>query len=187
MAGEILEEAGFILPPAFLPAVGVLLLVAGICLLLWSDLLVNLLAVLAGILAILLGLGFLAAGHLMGRGGIPPVLLFIAGFISILVGILAFLRRDIVFDIVIYAGALLAVLAGLLLLLIGSLLSGHGPWRRLFLWGGGGLLALGIALALFPAPASRLLLAAGGFIIAGAGAAVLLLSLPRRGGIAPRP
>jgi hypothetical protein len=187
MAEEGLEVTGIILPPAFFPAMGILLLAAGICLLVWSDLLVNLLAVMTGILAILLGLGFLAAGHLMGRTGVHPVLLLIAGFISILLGGLALLRRDIVFDLVIYAGALAAILGGLLLLFIGSLLSGHGPWRRLFLWGGGGLLALGIALALFPAPVTRFLLAAGGFIIAGAGAAVLLLSLPWGRVITPRP
>jgi hypothetical protein len=180
MAEEMPEETWITLPPSFLPALGALLVVAGSCLLLWSEILVGLFAVILGLLAILLGLGFLAAGHFLGRAGVPSLLLFIAGLSSLILGLLALLRRDLVFDLVIYLGAVIAILAGLFLLFIGSLLSLQGWGRRVFLWGGTGILLAGISLALFPALVARLLIAAGGAVITGAGCGVLFLAFSRR-------
>ncbi|MGE5831519.1 MAG: DUF308 domain-containing protein [Methanomicrobiales archaeon] len=176
----MLAETWITLPPALLPAVGVLLMVAGLCLLLWSDVIVSLVILFLGVLAILLGLGFLAAGHFLGRAGIPPVLLFIAGLASILVGILAFLRRDLVADLIIYLAAGIFVLLGAFLLFIGGLLSSRGWGRRAFLWVGLALLAGGIVLAVFPGEVARAILAAGGALLIVAGAAALLVSYAGR-------
>ncbi len=143
MAEEILQETWITLSPYFMPAAGVLLVAAGIALLAWSDLIVNLVIALLGVFAVIIGLGFLVAGHLMGRAGILPVLLFIAGFSSILIGILVFLNRDLVFDLIIYLGAAIAVVCGLFLLVIGGLLSVEGWGRRAFLLAGAVLLVAG--------------------------------------------
>jgi hypothetical protein len=145
----------------------------------WSDLLVNLFIIVLGILAIILGLGFIAGGHFMGRTGILPVLLFIAGLTSILIGILVFLERDLVFDLIIYLGTVIAILGGLFLLFIGGLLSVRGWGRRVFIGGGAGLLLAGSALLLFPNLITRILLASGGAVIAGTGCGILLFTLVR--------
>jgi len=179
MAEEILQETWITFSPYFLPAAGVILLVLGVALLAWSDLFVNLFIVLLGVFAVVLGLGFIVAGHLMGRAGVLPALLFIAGFASILVGILVFLNRDLVFDLIIYLGAAIAFACGLLLLVVGGLLSIEGWGRRAFLWGGAVLLATGIALALFPDLVTRILIGAGGAVLAGAGCVILFFSLRR--------
>jgi hypothetical protein len=177
MEEEIRQETWITLPPSFLPAAGALLIAAGISLIVWSDLLVNLFIIILGVLAILLGIGFIAGGHLVGRTGIFPVLLFMAGLSSIMVGILVFLRRDLVFHLIIYLGAGIAILAGLLLLFIGGLLSVHGWVRRVFLGGGAGLLLSGSALLIFPTLVTRILITTGGAVIAGAGCLVILISL----------
>jgi hypothetical protein len=174
-----LQETWINLSPSVLPAAGAILVVTGLSLILWSDILVNVIVVTLGILAILLGIGFLAGGHFLGRIGVLPLFLFLAGFLSIVIGILAFLRRDLVFDLIIYLGAGLAILAGLLLLFIGGLLSVHGTGRRVFLAGGTAFLLLGVFLALFPALISRIIIGAGGVAIAGAGGAVLFMALAR--------
>jgi hypothetical protein len=180
---EIYEETGITLPRPFLPGAGALLITAGVSLLLWSDILVDLAIALLGVLALLLGLGFFLAGHFLGRSGIPSILLFIAGLFSILSGILALLRRDLVLDLIIYLGAAMAILAGLFLVFMGSLLSVRGPVRRGFLGAGGALLITGVALALFPGPVARFLLAAGGAVLAAAGCAALLFAFIRGRGI----
>jgi uncharacterized membrane protein HdeD (DUF308 family) len=181
MPEEFLQETWITLPPPSLPAAGVILILAGVCLLVFTRMIVDLLIGILGILAILLGLGFLAAGHFLGRGGIPPVLLFIAGFASIMMGILAFLRQDIVADLILYLTAAIAILSGILFLFIGGLLSVRGWGRRAFLGGGTVLLLMGIALALFPGLAARLLLASFGLALLTAGCAALLLAFTSRG------
>jgi hypothetical protein len=178
-----LQETGITLPPALLPAAGALLVAAGIALIVWSDILVNLFIIILGILAIILGMGFIAGGHFMGRIGIFPVLLFIAGLLSIMIGILVFLRRDLVFHLIIYLGAVIAILAGLFLFFVGGLLSVHGWVRRVFFGGGAGLLLAGISLLLFPALVTRILITAGGAVIAGAGCLAILISLLQKAGI----
>jgi hypothetical protein len=180
MPDEILRETWITVPAAALPVAGAILVAAGLCLILWTDAIVDLALLLLGILAILLGTGFLAAGHLMGRAGFPPVLLFIAGLTSVLVGILAILRPDIATDLVIFLTAGIAILLGAFLLFIGGLLSLPGWGRRAFLWGGLALLVGGIALALFPGPVGRGLLAAGGAVLLAAGCGALLISLAGR-------
>ena len=180
MAEEILQETWITLPAAFLPALGVLLIVAGICLLVWSDILVNLVIVFFGVLAVILGIVFLAAGHFMGRAGILPVFLLIAGLSSIMIGILTFLWRDLVFDLIIYLGATIAILAGLFFLFIGGLSSLHGWGRRVLLGGGAVFLLIGIALVLFPVLVTRVLLTAGGAVIAGAGCVAIFFAFVRR-------
>jgi hypothetical protein len=180
-----LQETWIHLPPALVPAAGALLVAIGISLMVWSDLLVDLFIILLGILAIILGMGFIAGGYFMGRAGLHRVLPIIAGLASILMGLLVFLERDLVFDLIIYLGAVLAILGGLFLLFIGGLLSVHGWGRRVFLGGGAGLLLSGIALLLFPALVTRILLAAGGAVIAGAGCGILLFALIRKREIQP--
>jgi uncharacterized membrane protein HdeD (DUF308 family) len=180
MPEEILQETWIELPPASLPAAGIILILAGLCLLFWTDVIVEILIGILGILAVLLGLGFLAAGRFLGRGAIPRVLLFIAGLFSIMTGILAFLRRDLVADLIIYLAAAIAILSGIFLLFIGGLLSIRGWGRRAFLWGGTVLLIMGIALALFPGLAARLLLISFGVALLAAGCAVLLRALTAR-------
>jgi hypothetical protein len=178
---ETLEETWIILSPLVLPVAGALLVLAGLSLILWSDVLVTLLAGILGILVILLGIGFLAGGHLVGRNSLPQLLLFIAGFLSLMMGILAFLRRDLVFDLVLSFGAGLVTIAGILLLLLGSILSVRGWARRLVLGGGIVLFIAGIALFIFPTLVARILLSAMGTVIAGAGfAAFFSAFLPGR-------
>jgi uncharacterized membrane protein HdeD (DUF308 family) len=176
---ESFEETRIILSPSILPVAGVLLLIAGLSLLFLGDLIVDIVASLLGILAILLGIGFLAWGHFVGRGSLTRILLFITGFLSLMVGFLTFLRRDLILDLVLFLGAGIAILAGLLLLLLGGILSVRGWARRLILGGGVLFLAAGIALSLFPAITTRLLLSAAGVVIAGAGCAALFSAFPR--------
>ena len=180
MPEEILQETRITLSPLVLPLAGALLMAAGLCLLIWSDIIVDLVVAFLGILAILLGLGLLAAGHILGRAGVPPVFLFIGGVASILVGILALLREDLVIDLILYLTAGIAVLLGAFLLFIGAILSLPGWGRRGFLLLGAALLIGGIALALFPGPVGGFLLAAGGVLLLLAGGAVLLLSVAWR-------
>ena len=131
-------------------------------------------------MAILIGLVILAGGHLMGRAGFPSILLLSTGLVFILLGILVFLRRDLVFDLIIYFGAAIAVLAGLLLLFLGSILSLGGWVRWVILLGGSGLFLTGIALVLLPALVTRILIASGGVMIAGTGCIVIYFALSLR-------
>ena len=171
-----------VLPWTIVAAAGVFLIVAGLSLVIWSDLLVNLFVLALGLVAILLGLVVLAGGHLMGRAGFPSVLLTAAGLLSLLFGLFVFLRRDLVFDLIIYFGAAIAVLAGLLLLFLGSLLSLRGWVRWVILLGGSGLFLTGIALVLLPALVTRILIASGGATIAGTGCIAIYFALSLREG-----
>ena len=168
-------ETWFILPPWVLPAAGALLILAGAALVLWSDQVLDLLAVILGVIALLGGLALLAAGRFLGRAGLYPLVAPLAG-VLLLAGILTLLRHDLVFGLAIDVGAALGILVGLALLLIGGLVSVRGPARWFFLGGGGALLAAGLALALVPAAASRLIVDLGGFLVAGAGCLVLLFT-----------
>jgi hypothetical protein len=159
---------------------GVFLVLAGLSLIIWSDLLVNIFVIILGLLAIFLGLGLLAGGHLMGRAGFPSIFLLFFGLASILTGLSVFLWRDLVFDLIIYAGAGIAMLTGLLLLFLGSILSIRGWGRRMILLGGSGLLITGIALILFPNLAARVLVTAGGVMTALAGCLAILFALTLR-------
>ena len=180
MPEEMLQETWITLPPVLLPAAGILFLVAGVCLLLWGDAMVSLVIVFLGCLSILLGLGFIAAGHFLGRAGIPPLLLFIAGISSLMAGILTLLRRDLVADLLVYLAAGIAILSGVFLIFIGGLLSLRGWGRRAFLLGGLALLAGGILLAVFPGEVVRAILSTGGVLLMAAGAAILLVSAAGR-------
>ncbi|MDD1664106.1 MAG: hypothetical protein LUQ32_02020 [Methanomicrobiales archaeon] len=169
-----------VLPWTFVAAAGAFLVAAGISLIIWSDLLVNLFILALGLVAILLGVVILAGGHLLGQAGFPSILLLAAGLLSILIGLLVFLRRDLVFDLIIYFGAAIAMLAGLFLLFLGSILSLRGWVRWVIFIGGSGLFLTGIALALFPALVTRILIAAGGLVIAGTGCIAIYLALSTR-------
>lgn len=169
-----------VLPWTFVAAAGAFLIAAGLSLIIWSDLLVNLFIMVLGLIAILLGLVILAGGHFMGRAGFPSILLLATGLVSLLIGLLVFLRRDLVFDLIIYFGAAIAMLAGLFLLFLGSLLSLRGWVRRVILLGGSGLLLTGIALVLFPALVTRILIVAGGAMLAGTGCIAIYFALSIR-------
>jgi hypothetical protein len=174
------EGTWFVLPWTFIAAAGVFLVAAGLSLIVWSDLLVNLFILVLGLLAILLGLGVLTGGHLMGRAGFPSFLLLATGLVSILVGLLVFIRRDIIFDLIIYSGAAVAMLAGLFFLFLGGILSIHGWVRRVILLGGSGFFLTGIALVIFPTLVTRILIAAGGMMIAGTGCIAIYYALSLR-------
>jgi len=181
MPEGIAQGIWLVLPWTFIAAAGVSLVAAGFSLILWSDLLVNLFILILGLIAILLGVTILAGGHLMGRGaGFPSIPFLATGLVSILVGLLVFLKRDLVFDLIIYFGAAIAMLAGLVLLFLGGILSLRGRVRLVILIGGSGLFLAGIALALFPALVTRILIAAGGLMIAGTGCITLYLALSAR-------
>jgi hypothetical protein len=187
MHGEVPQETWTALPHGLLPQPGFLLIAAGISLVLWSDMLVGLFTVFLGVLALILGIGFLAAGLLLGRAGIPPVLPVIAGLFSIIIGILAFLRRDLVLDLILSLAATLSILAGLFLLFLGGLLPVQGWGRRVFLGAGAAFLIAGMALFLFPGPVARVLLVTGGAVIVGTGCAALFLAISRRRDGLPQP
>ena len=174
------EGTWLVLPWTFIVAAGVFLVAAGISLIVWSDILVNLVILLLGLLAIILGLGLLTGGHLMGRAGFPSILLLVTGLVSILVGLLIFLRRDIIFDLIIYSGAAVAMLAGLFFLFLGGILSIHGWGRRVILLGGSGFFLTGIALVIFPELVTRILITAGGLMIAGTGCLAIYYALSTR-------
>ncbi|MDD1664915.1 MAG: hypothetical protein LUQ32_06135 [Methanomicrobiales archaeon] len=177
MPEGIAQGTWLVLPWTFVAAAGVFLVAAGFSLILWSDLLVNLFILILGLIAILLGVIILAGGHLMGRAGFSSIPFLATGLVSILVGLLVFLKRDLVFDLIIYFGAAIAMLAGLFLLFLGGILSLRGWVRLVILLGGSGFFLTGIALALFPALVTRILIAAGGLMIAGTGCIAIYLAL----------
>jgi hypothetical protein len=178
--GMVVQGTWLVLPWTFFAAAGAFLIAAGLSLIVWSDLLVNFFILALGLMAILLGVVVLAGGHLMGRAGFPSILLLAAGLVSILVGLLVFLRRDIIFDLIIYFGAAVAMLAGLFLLFLGGILSIRGWVRRVILLGGIGFFLTGIAIVIFPALVSRILVAAGGMMIAGTGCIAIYYALSMR-------
>jgi hypothetical protein len=180
MPEGMIQGAWFILPWTLVAVAGVFLVAAGLSLIVWSDLLVNLVILALGLIAIVLGVVILAGGHLMGRAGFPSLLLLAAGLVSLLIGILVFLSRDLVFDLIIYFGAAAAMLAGLFLLLLGSIISHRGWVRWVILLGGIGFFLTGIALVLFPAMVTRILIAAGGLMIMGTGFIAIYLALSMR-------
>jgi len=180
MPEGVVQGAWFILPWTLVAAGGVFLIAAGLSLIIWSDLLVNLFILILGLTAIILGVVVLVGGHLMGRAGFPSILLLATGLFSLLIGLLVFLRRDLVFDLIIYFGAAIAMLAGLFLLFLGSILSLGGWVRRVILLGGSGFFLTGIALVIFPALVTRILIAAGGLMIAGTGCIAIYFALSLR-------
>jgi hypothetical protein len=72
------------------------------------------------------------------------------------------------------------MLAGLFVLFLESILSLRGGMRWVIFIGGSGLFLTGITLALFPALITRILIAAGGLMIAGTGCIALYLALSAR-------
>ncbi len=180
MPDEIYRETWIVFPSIPLSVVGLVLLAAGIALILWTEIIVGVVIAFLGVIAILIGLALVSAGFIMGRSRVPPALLFIAGFASILVGIFSLVRPDLVADLVIYLSAAIGILVGAFLLFIGAILSLPGWGRRSFLASGIAFLVAGIALAVFPGPTSRFLLDAGGVILAGTGCVALFIAYTRR-------
>jgi len=176
----MVQGTWLVLPWTFFAAAGAFLVAAGLSLIIWSDLLVNIFILILGLIAVLLGIGILAGGHLMGRAGFSSILLLATGLVSILLGLLVFLRRDLVFDLIIYFGVAIAMVAGLFLLFLGSILSLGGWVRRVIFLGGSGFFLTGIALVLFPALVTRILIAAGGAMIAGTGCIAIYFALSTR-------
>ncbi|MDD1661756.1 MAG: hypothetical protein LUO97_01410 [Methanomicrobiales archaeon] len=180
MPEGMFEETWFILPWTVVAAAGALLLAAGISLVIWSDLFVDLFILVLGLVAILAGIAILAGGHLMGRAGFPSIFLLAAGLFSLLVGLLVILWRDLAFDLIIFSGAAMGMLAGLFLLFLGSILSLSGWIRGVILIGGGGFFLTGIALVLFPALVAHILIVAAGLLLAGTGCLAISLALSMR-------
>ncbi|HXW99149.1 MAG TPA: hypothetical protein VEI51_05455 [Methanomicrobiales archaeon] len=180
MPGGWIKETWWIVPWTVVAALGGLLVLAGISLVLWSDLLVDLFIGALGVLAIVLGVAVLTGGHLLGRARPPSIFLIAGGIVSILFGVAVIFRHDLVLDLIIYAGAFVAILIGLALLAVGLLLSLGGWIRWAILLGGLGFLASGAALALFPDLVSRVLVTAGGAMIALCGCLAIWLALGMR-------
>ena len=180
MAGGMAEESWMVVPWTLVAAMGLALLAVGVSLVIWGDILVNIIAVILGLLAILLGIGVLSSGHLMGKRGFPSLFLLFAGLFLVAVGLLVLFRREIIFDLLIYSGALVAGIAGLALLFLGGLLSVGGWARRFILLGGAALLVAGVALVLFPGLVARLLVTAAGVVTALAGCIALWFALAMR-------
>ena len=180
MPGGWIEETWWIVPWTVVAALGAFLVLAGISLVLWSDLLVDIFIFALGVLAIALGIAVLAGGHLLGRAGHPSIFALAGGIVAILFGAAVIFRHDLVLALIIYAGAAAAILIGLPLLVLGMLLSLGGWVRWAILLAGLGLLASGAALALFPALVSRILVLAGGAGVALAGCLALSLALRMR-------
>jgi hypothetical protein len=180
MPGGVALGGRLVVPWILVAGAGVFLIAAGLSLIIWSDLLVDLFSLILGLVAILLGLGLLAGGLFLGRAGFLSLLLPAAGLVFLLMGILVFLRRDLVFVLIIYFGAVAATLAGLFLLFLGSILTLRGWVRWVILLAGGGLFLTGITLVLFPVPVTRILIDAGGAMIAGTGCIAVYFALSFR-------